>query len=316
VLPPLLQAGVNEFAEWWQQKQRAADIADKITRPLYHFTDAGGLKGIVDNQEIWLTSVLHLNDPSEVKYGIEAAKQELQALINESGGEFLQEFCDHIEFLITHNRDDVFGFFVANFSRAGDELGQWRGYGDNGRGFAVGLNPGLFQSTDTPDPKTPEKNVFVAPVSYGERNGRMKQRETLRRAIAVMQKIISTKEGRVLMLKNEAELRVKICMELAVPILWNSVTTKHDAYKAEREVRRIIIGHLPRFISIETRIRKGELVPFLRSHISTHDKGDIVKIVIGPAAEPTAEDSVKNLLRTQGIDPVRRVVRSKIPYRS
>jgi hypothetical protein len=260
--------------------------------------------------------VLHLNDPSEVYYGIEAARQELREIIREGGGEFLQKFCDRIEFLITHNRHDVFGFFVASFSRAGDELGQWRGYGDNGRGFAVGLNPRLFQSTDTLDPTKPEKNVFVAPVSYGERNGRMKQREALRRTIAAMQKVVSTKDGRVLMLKNEVEFTSELCVQLAVPMLWNSVTTKHDAYKAEREVRLIITGHLPRFTSIETPIRKGEPVPFLRSPISTHNKGDIVKVVIGPAAGPAAEDGVKNLLRTQGIDPVRRVVRSKIPYRS
>jgi hypothetical protein len=139
----------------------------------------------------------------------------------------------------------------------------------------------------------------------------MKHREALRRAIAIMQKIVAIKEGRVLMLENEAEFTSKMCMELAVPLLWNSVTTKHDAYKAEREVRLIIVGHLPRFTSIETRIRKGELVPFLRNHISTHRKADIVKVVVGPAAE----DGVKNLLRAQGIDPTRRVERSKIPYR-
>ena len=118
------------------------------------------------------------------------------------------------------------------------------------------------------------------------------------------------------MLKNEAEFTSELYMKLAAALLWNSVTTKHDAYKAEQEVRLIIIGYLPRFTSIETRIRKGEPVPFLRSHISTHNKGDIVKIIIGPAAGPAAEDGVKSLLRTQGIDPVCRVARSKIPYRS
>jgi hypothetical protein len=317
VLPSLLQAGVDEFAKWWQAKQSAAGMAEKILEPLYHYTDAGGLKGIVENQEIWFTSVLHLNDPSEINYGIDAAKQELRELVNQSGGnEFLKEFCNHIEFLITHNRHAVFGFFVASFSRSADELGQWRAYGDDGRGFAVGLNPRLFQTTDTPDTTKPEKNVFVASVSYGERNARMKQREALQRAIAIMQKIVSTKNGRMLMAKNETEFNSKMCMEIAVPMLWNSVTTKHDAYAAEREVRLIILGDLARFTSIETRVRNGDLVPFVRSCMSTHKEGDIVRVMIGPAAEPIAEDAVDNLLKTKGIDPVGRVCRSKIPYRS
>jgi hypothetical protein len=315
MLPRLLQTGIDQFSQWWEEKQKASDISQTIPRPLYHYTDAGGLKGIVENQEIWFTSALHLNDPSEINYGIEAARQELQTVIAKGGGDFLQEFCRHIEFLITHDRPDVFGFFVASFSRVGDELGQWRGYGDNGRGFAVGLNPRLFRSTDTPDPGKPEKNVFVAPVSYGERHGRVKQREALWHAISVLQKIISTKDGQMLMMKNENEFMSHMCMEIAVPLLWNSVTTKHGAYHAEKEVRLIITGHLPRFTSIESRIRKGELVPFVRRHISTHNSGDIVKIMIGPAAGPTAEDGVKNLLRTQGIDPAGRVARSEIPYR-
>jgi hypothetical protein len=34
--------------------------------PLYHYTDAAGLAGMLQNKNIWLTSRLHVNDPSEV----------------------------------------------------------------------------------------------------------------------------------------------------------------------------------------------------------------------------------------------------------
>jgi hypothetical protein len=97
--------------------------------------------------------------------------------------------------------------------------------------------------------------------------------------------------------------------------MWNSVTTKHSAYANEKEVRQIILGHLPLFSKIETRTRKGELVPFVRSPMTTRKTANIAKVVIGPAAGPTAEDGVNNLLRSQGIDPTNRVIRSKIPYR-
>src|SRR5690348_11686961 len=98
-----------------------------------------------------------------------------------------------------------------------------------------------------------------------------------------------------------------MCTHLLVPLLWNSVTTKHSAYANEKEVRLIILGHLPLFTKIETRTRKGELVPFTRRPMATPSRGNITKVTIGPSAGSMAEDGVINLLRAQGIDPIDRV---------
>jgi hypothetical protein len=37
---------------------------------VYHYTDAHGLKGIVEKDAIWLTNRVHLNDPTELAYGL------------------------------------------------------------------------------------------------------------------------------------------------------------------------------------------------------------------------------------------------------
>src|SRR5271165_2462927 len=168
-LHPSLQAGIDEFANWWHRQQTAADISQKVRRPLYHYTDAAGLKGIVENQEVWFTSLFHLNDPSELRHGVDCAVEELRgrrAVALQQGDDFTQTVCDEIERLVTHDPRSDLGFFVASFSRASDDLGQWRGYGDDGRGFAVGFAPRLFHISETVDPTKPEHNVFVAPVTY------------------------------------------------------------------------------------------------------------------------------------------------------
>jgi hypothetical protein len=36
--------------------------------------------------------------------------------------------------------EDVAHYFVCCFSAAGDDLGQWRAYSDNGRGYALGFD--------------------------------------------------------------------------------------------------------------------------------------------------------------------------------
>jgi hypothetical protein len=64
---------------------------------------------------------------------------------------------------------------------------------------------------------------------------------------------------------------------------------------------------------ISTRVRKGEMVPYIKRDMPLHRSGSIVEIVIGPAAPIGAEDGVRALLEKYGIEaPVRR---STIPYR-
>lgn len=320
-LHPSLQAGIDEFAQWWHRQQTAADMSQKVRRPLYQYTDAAGLKGIIENQEVWFSSLFHLNDPSELRHGVDCAVEELRelrAVALQRGDNIIQTVCDQVERLVTHDPRSELGFFVASFSRASDDLGQWRGYADDGRGFAVGLAPRLFQINETVDSTTPESNVFVAPVNYGDKATRIKQRQAIETAFDIILRTIHNPVCRRIILQdnNQGDRFIgEMCVQLLVPLMWNSVTTKHSAYANEKEVRLIILGHLPLFSKIEIRTRKGELVPFIRSPMATQNKGNITRVVIGPAAGPTAEDGVNNLLWAWGIDPTNRVFRSKIPYR-
>ena len=47
--------------------------------------------------------------------------------------------CDRMQQVLDRDFSKVFGFFIGSFSRASDDLAQWRAYGDKGRGFAIGL---------------------------------------------------------------------------------------------------------------------------------------------------------------------------------
>ena len=126
-LNTLLQNGLDEFANWWLRQQNSADISQKVRRPLYHYTDAAGLKGIIENQEVWLSSIFHLNDPSELRHGVECAVEELHELRANAvrdGDTFIPTVCDQIEQLVTHDPRSELGFFVASFSRSPDDLGQ------------------------------------------------------------------------------------------------------------------------------------------------------------------------------------------------
>ena len=101
-----------------------------------------------------------------------------------------------------------------------------------------------------------------------------------------------------------------------VPILWTSLTTKHPAYKNEQEIRLIAISIRTQIDShIKIRIRGSELVPYISVPVPKL-RQNTTRIVVGPAAAPTAEDGVNHLLRSLNIDTNGIITRSTIPYRT
>jgi hypothetical protein len=53
-------------------------FADKINSSpppdiIYHYTDDAGLRGILESGKLWFTDIFKLNDPSELRHGLELA---------------------------------------------------------------------------------------------------------------------------------------------------------------------------------------------------------------------------------------------------
>src|SRR5438128_2429934 len=131
-LPPVLQEAIDKYRAWAERHLQAEQNTTSITEPLYHYTDGNGLKGILENGQVWFTDYRHLNDPSELTHGIDMARDVARLLGNGADGRvrlFLENFAD----LFTHrNFDTTLEFFIASFSRARDDLGQWRAYSGDG----------------------------------------------------------------------------------------------------------------------------------------------------------------------------------------
>jgi hypothetical protein len=104
---------------------------------------------------------------------------------------------------------------------------------------------------------------------------------------------------------------------IAQPLIWNCLTSKHPAYKHEQEVRLLIMGMPERLApQVTTRLRGSEIVPYIAHPMPVREPHNITKIVIGPAAPPDTERTVRTLLASLGLDPKIEVGRSDIPYRS
>lgn len=105
---------------------------------LYHYTTSAGLRGILQSGVIWLTDIFALNDPSELRHSVSHAEALLH-LEARRGHPAAAVFARHFAEIMMDAPTVVAHFFVASFSQNGDDLGQWRAYGDDGRGIALGF---------------------------------------------------------------------------------------------------------------------------------------------------------------------------------
>jgi hypothetical protein len=313
----LLEAAAN-FDVWANDRMLRAEEQKKISEPLYHYTDAAGLKGIIDKQEIWFTGHRYLNDPSELTFGIDAAHKEIKAVSVKGGS--AKCFCDRLSDLFNvHTITDELEYLLAGFSYARNDLGQWRAYGCNGRGFALGLAPHLFAvEQEKPAQKLNEK-IGVYPVEYGDARARERHHEIVKKAAEIFEDT-ANKHKDMLQDKTVASAFIGnyIRHVMAGALIFASLTSKHEAYEHEREVRLMMLGLRTKFIRyIETRVKNDELIVFVRHPMPLiKEPGSIVEIVMGPCVGVDAEHAVRSLLNSAGIDPSVPIRPSGIPYRA
>jgi hypothetical protein len=308
ILNPELEALVEEFANWRDARGREVDTENDVRAPLYHYTSMAGLLGILSNEEIWFTNIFHLNDPSELAYGINIAGTILREKGNQSGNEHVAKFCAWASHVLVKAGGEIFGFYVASFSRESNDLGQWRAYADNGRGVAIELSPSLFAGIDDPvditDRRMAEKVIYDSEVC--QRNFR----EAIQQAVA----LIARGQTHVTTNTERVEFGKAMARELAVAMFRYAITCKHPAYKHERETRLLLLGdraELDPYARFRT--RGSILVPYVASKFHVRAPGAITKIIVGPAADDLALDAVRALMRRHGLSPDL-IEKSDIPY--
>ena len=89
---------------------------------IYHYTDLGGLEGIIQHGTIRLTDIFCLNDPKELRHGMDYAFSALQEEISRNTNPMLPTFSYKFSKDLSEGMEDVGRFFVTAFSPRGDHL--------------------------------------------------------------------------------------------------------------------------------------------------------------------------------------------------
>ena len=160
-LTPAFTAAIRAYDQASRVRLRNFQVRNAITAPLYHYTNRGGLEGIITGQQFWFTHYQHLNDDNEIRFGMEVAK----AMLEELGARTPKAklFCDMvIDLFSVEHMNSAFGFYIASFSRDQDDPHQWQKYGQDGRGFAIGVAPKAFRNRGQAESESAREHFRLA----------------------------------------------------------------------------------------------------------------------------------------------------------
>jgi hypothetical protein len=279
---------------------------------LYHYTDGPGLWGILESRSFRLTDIFGLNDPSELRHGIEHAGQILAAEARR-GHPAAKVFAEIFRRGLREGVTQLAQMYVACFSQDGDELGQWRAYADNGRGFALEFDGSqLEQAFVATAPASASYSTF--PVLYDTVRLRGLGRQLAQRVIP----LTARPQGRPMSSIAINEFMKQLTIHASFHVVHTALYFKHKAYAEEQEYRFLQMhaagNEAP---DVRLRARGSALVRYTPFRWAREQASALTGIVIGPAADGRrARTFVRECLKHAELDVSRiRIRRSQIPYR-
>lgn len=110
---------------------------------IYHYCSVGAFQKIIETSTIWLTHARQTNDANEgVRY-----INHLQSIVNSIS--YINDEEKSIAHTILQIHKDRIEFpYIGCFSTKADLLSQWRAYGDDGKGIAIGFEVGKIPHFD------------------------------------------------------------------------------------------------------------------------------------------------------------------------
>jgi Protein of unknown function (DUF2971) len=278
---------------------------------LHHYASGIGMLGILKEQEIWASSIYHLNDASEFEHGmrlIYSAFDKLALSAADDQDRLGAALC--LDLIKTAASPIV---FVASLSEDDDSLSQWRGYCPPSNGYCVGLNSEKLGRAAT------ESGFLLQKCVYQSSDQEHLAMQVAGYVLGRVKRNLSPVEG--IGIKEAAQHRSIAYNEIYAA----AASMKHPKFSDEREWRLSGIPALYRGATFPTtELRQGAvmLTPFVRvplnsnrSWVGDDGRATVSQIRIGPMPyQSLTENALKQHSIVKANDIL--VARSEIPYRA
>jgi hypothetical protein len=291
--------------------------------PLFHYTGAHGIRGILNSDSIWASGAQHMNDWMEVVYGYDMMMSALRDLVAE--GKFPDRsqaiFKELLGVMQQPDSPFVDAYFAA-FCEKGNLLSQWRAYAGT-QGFAIEVDPLVLNGELTLTTKAPARNLRLTKIEYDP----ARQKKNFLRLI---DELTETIEGQHSPRGWRSERFLNTLVEFVRVVLssW-AATVKHPGFEEEQEWRVIfqpLITAEEKYSSTQEFVVRVEdytlitHVEFIPSEVLPHGKRGpklpIRSITCGPnVSMRSTMRALEILLRNNGYENVE-IKKSEIPARS
>jgi len=274
---------------------------DDHTAPLYHYTNGTGFMGIIETGKIWATHFDYLNDSRELRHGEEIVLEEARAFVAElpegSAGRYLMEYFIQLDPFVSLTR--LWDVYLASFSESGDQLSQWRAYGCDGSGFAVGFRTLPRPHGEDDDAGAP---LDLIKCEYRPDIFKKKIREILVEVTCHYEDFARS--------KAETDEARRAIHDSAWKSLFKRIATevprlKHKSFDEEREWRLAVLPIPDQAKSItKFRARRGGLCPYVEIDVrGPGGRIDLADVVVGPGQDPQRSlKSARMFLKQHGYD--------------
>ena len=153
-------------------------MASRLPRTLYHYCSVQTFFNIIKNRSIWLSDVSKTNDSQELRWILGELRIFMmeQWLVYVNNAQAVGKTVDFERFNETYKIIDNFlrleikKNWVFCLSERKDDLGQWRGYADDGKGVALGFRANNFYVMDSLALKADDSFDFCfRKIEYGRK---------------------------------------------------------------------------------------------------------------------------------------------------
>ena len=214
--------------------EKCGNYEPKVPNILYHYCSVDTMLKIVQNYCIWLSDAEKTNDKSELKYFAEQMEKMLLNILESYKGEINDEVLTLVKEVMKKAIESVYvgsAYVVKNtknyfccFSESSDLLSQWRAYGNDGQGVAIGFNANLLSKIYD------IYNYDFVKVIYNQKSVLKKIQEYMEGNLKYILENITEKE------LNPVNIMFNL-VPVVTPILQERFAFKHPKFREEREWR-------------------------------------------------------------------------------
>ncbi len=262
----------------------------------YHYTTIKALRGIVENNNLWVSNAMFLNDKSEIKYAVRFIKKTIRQ--NTSIANKVIDIIENFINYIVENSDQI---FVLSTSSNKDSQLLWSNY-SNMDGYCLGFDfsrdwEKLYIKTKNGHKEKLDykKCIRVDRVIYDVR----KQKEFLKEPLQLINQHF----------KENPEGQLTQFLHYFFHVL---MMFKDPKFRHEEEFRIVFV--IPEYKKyVQYYVTSGILIPYIE--VNFEDRIPLESIKIGPRNDiDVARASIESFLKCKGFADVE-VTKSDIPLR-